>query len=399
MTTEDNTMDKIMDQQPIEPRALAVPSRAQRFQDSRAAFAALLALTAATLIALGAGAARGEQPAALRDATGFVYTADEYGNSISAIDLATGRVESVPIPVSPHNVQVTADGVRLLAVGDPAEAGGHGAGMAAMAEHGSEAEGQLLVFDTLSLASGPTAAIAVGEHPAHVVADREGRRAFVTLAEADAVAVVDLVQGEVVRTVATGRYPHGQRISPDGRELYVANVEDGSVSVIDTGTLAETARIPVGQAPVQVGFTPDGARVYVSLRDEDRVAVIDTATRSVLARIDVGRGPIQVHATPDGRFVYVANQGSEAEPADTVSVIDVAAGTVVDTIRTGAGAHGVAVSGDGGYVFVTNIVDSTVSVIDAENRAVVADFAVGTGPNGVTFRAQPTSSNQADPNG
>jgi YVTN family beta-propeller protein len=341
----------------------------------------------------GAGATRA-QAAAVSGAAGLVYSADEHGNSISAIDLASGRVETVPIPISPHNVDLTPDGARLLAVGDPAEGeGGHGE-----AEHGGEAVGQLLVLDPERLASGPVAAIAVGEHPAHVVADKEGR-AFVTLAGANAVAVVDLDQGEVVRTVGTGRYPHGQRISPDGRELYVANVEDGSVSVIDTGTLAEVARIPVGRAPVQVGFTPDGSRVYVSLRDENRVAVIDTASRSVLARIEVGRGPIQVHATPDGRFVYVANQGSEAEPADTVSVIDVAAGSVVDTIPTGAGAHGVAVSRDGRFVFVTNIVDSTVSVIDAENRAVVGDFAVGKGPNGITFRAQPTAPSQADPNG
>ena len=379
MTTEDKTMKL----QSIRRRgALAVPNREQTFQGLPAGFAALLALTAATLIVFGAGVSRA-QAAAVPGAAGLVYSADEHGNSISAIDLANGRVETFPIPVSPHNVDITADGARLLAVGDPAEeAGGHGE-----AEHGGEAEGQLLVFDAERLASGPIAAIAVGEHPAHVVADREGRRAFVTLAGADAVAVVDLDQGKVVRTVGTGRYPHGQRISPDGRELYVANVEDGSVSVIDTGTLAEVARIPVGRAPVQVGFTPDGGRVYVSLRDENRVAVIDTATRAVVTRIAVGRNPIQVHATPDGRFVYVANQGSDAEPADTVSVIDVASGTVVDTIRTGAGAHGVAVSDDGRYVFVTNIVDGTVAVIDAERRSVVTAFAVGRGPNGITFRA------------
>jgi YVTN family beta-propeller protein len=346
-----------------------------------AAVAAFLALAAAVMVP-GAGVARG-QAAAVPDTAGVVYTADEHGNSISAIDLASGRVETVPVPIAPHNVQVTADAAWLLAVGDAATGGeGHGHGEA---KRGSEAAGRLLVLDPESLASGPAASILVGEHPAHVVADKEGR-AFVTLAGADAVAVVDLARGEVVRTVGTGRYPHGQRISPDGRELYVANVEDGSVSVIDTGTLAEAARIPVGRAPVQVGFTPDGGRVHVSLRDENRVAVIDTTTRAVVARVDVGRSPIQVHATPDGRFVYVANQGSESEPADTVSVIDVAAGAVVDTIRTGAGAHGVAVSRDGRYVFVTNVVASTVSVIAAESRSVIATFPVGSGPNGITYR-------------
>lgn len=390
MTTKKITMDRHSTELRGAP---AVPCQARTLQSLHGTFAALLALTAAVLIVSGAGPAHG-QAGAVPDAAGLVYSANEHGGSISAIDLASGQVETAPIPVSPHNIDLTPDGARLLAVGDPAEGpGGHGQG-----QHGDAAEGRLVVLDPERLASGPVASIAVGEHPAHVVADKEGR-AFVTLADADAVAVVDLAQGEVVRTIGTGRYPHGERLSPDGRELYVANVEDGSISVIDTGTLAEVARIPVGRAPVQVGFTPDGQHVYVSLRDENRVAVVDTATRSVIARIDVGRGPIQVHATPDGRFVYVANQGSEAEPADTVSVIDLGSGTVVDTIRTGAGAHGVAVSGDGRYVFVTNIVASTVSVIDAERRSVVADFAVGKGPNGITFRAQPATSSEADANG
>ena len=116
-------------------------------------------------------------------------------------------------------------------------------------------------------------------------------------------------------------------------------------------------------------------------------SVIDTASRTVLGTIAVGRGPIQVHATPDGRHVYVANQGTEAEPADTVSLIEVATDEVVATIRTGNGAHGVAVSDEGLLAFVTNIVDATVSVIDTAQRRVVASFATGAGPNGITYRS------------
>jgi len=361
--------------------ATTVASRAAASSEwLHAGTAGLITLAAAILVAL-ATAVGAQQPAAPQGAAGFVYTANESGNSISAIDLATGHVETVPLAISPHNVQATADGARLLAVGDPAaDTNGH-----AGTGHAGEPEGQLVVFASKSLASGAITSILVGDHPAHVVADREGRYAFVTIAHEGTVAVVDLASNEVVRSIDTGRYPHGLRISPDGSAIYVANVEDGSVSVLDPAKLAEVARIDVGKAPVQVGFTPDGSRVYVSLRDENSVAVIDTGTRAVVARIAVGRNPIQVHATPDGRFVYVANQGTEEEPANTVSVIDVARGIVVDTIRTGAGAHGVAVSDDGRSVFVTNIVDGTVSLIAAEKRSVIATFAVGRGPNGITF--------------
>jgi YVTN family beta-propeller protein len=57
----------------------------------------------------------------------------------------------------------------------------------------------------------------------------------------------------------------------------------------------------------------------------------------------------------------------------------------VNTITTDAGAHGVVASSDGRYVFVSNIHANSVSAIDTESREVVAGFAVGKGPNGITF--------------
>jgi YVTN family beta-propeller protein len=342
------------------------------------------AFAAAALMIAGVATAQAQTANWQRGA--FVYTADERGNSISAIDLAAGRVTTVPIPISPHNVQITVDGKRLLAVGEPA-ADGHAHSHAGKAHSANEAKGRLLVLDTARLSGKPTADIPVGTHPAHVVADQSGRRAFVTNAGDNTVSVVDLSARKLIATIAVGRYPHGLRMSPDGREVYVANVQDGTVSVIDAGKLTETSRIQVGTTPVQVGFTPDGSRVYVSLRDENRVAVIDTAARSLIGAIEVGRNPIQVYATPDGRLVYVANQGSDEKPADTVSVIDVASGKVIDTIRTGMGAHGVVASDDGGWVFVTNIADGTVSAIEVATGKVGATFSVGRGPNGVTYRS------------
>ncbi|MBI4182413.1 MAG: beta-propeller fold lactonase family protein [Proteobacteria bacterium] len=357
------------------------------FATRRASGSATIML--AGLVALSTGILFWQSGAvsAVLEPTGSVYTADEYGNSISRIDLATGQVETVPVPISPHNVDLSADGGILAAVGEPAamEAGtGHGHGAI---EHGTDAGGGLLlVFDSDQLRSRPLAEIVVGKHPAHVIVDAGGGQAFVTQSEENSVAVVDLSAKKIVKTIETGRYPHGLRLSPDGKEIYVANVEDGSVSVIATAEARESARIPVGAAPVQVGFTPDGRLVFASLRDENKVAVIDTARREVVTKIGVGRNPIQVFATPDGSRVYVANQGGQADPDDTVSVIDVATLRVVDTIRTGKGAHGVSISPDGSLVFVTNIVDGTVSVIDEAARSVVATIRVGLGPNGIAFR-------------
>lgn len=311
---------------------------------------------------------------------GFVYTANEGDNSLSRIDLTTGEVLTVPTAVTPHNVQITPDGKTLLAVGTEAMMMDGNAGA-----HDGEAKGILLVFRADDLSAGPSAQIEVGEHPAHVIADKDGKRAFVTNSEDDTVTVVDLGTASVVGTIPTGSFPHGMRMNPAGDEIYAANVESGSVSVLDPNGLKEIEQIAVGNAPVQVGFTPDGARVFVSLRDDDSIAVIDPVERSVLDRIAVGDGPIQVHATPDSAFVLVANQGTDEKPSDTVSVIDVATNQVVQTIRTGAGAHGVVVNDSGQLAFITNIIDGTVSIIEVPSWEVIATIDVGAGPNGVTF--------------
>lgn len=308
---------------------------------------------------------------------GWVYTADEKGNTVSMVDLAGEKVAAMKVPVSPHNVQVSDDGRFLLAVGVASE---HGAG------HGKGARGRLLVYDLQDLSRGPSSDITVGPHPAHVVIDRQGRTAYVSDSADNAVYVADLARQTVVQKVATGRYPHGLRPSPDGRELYVANVKDGTVSVIDLAGGQEAARLPVGKSPVQVGFTPDGKQAYVSLNAENAVAVLDTATRQVVGKVAVGRNPVQVFVTPDGKFVYVANQGTEEKPADTVTIIDTASRTPVATLKTGKGAHGVVASTSGDRMFVSNIGDDSISVIDVAAQKVVSTIKVGKGPNGITYR-------------
>lgn len=337
---------------------------------------AVLAAGAAASLAVAVVA----RPALAQAVRGTVFTADERGNSITAIDLVSGRATIHRVPISAHNVQVTADGRWLLATGSAvAGHGGHD-------EAEGSSKGRLLVFDAGNLNRGPIANIEMGHHPAHVIAGRDGRRAFVTNGEDANVSVVDLVRRKVERVVAVGSAPHGMRMSPDEREIYVANVGDGTVSVVDAARLVEVARVPVGPAPVQVGFTPDGRRLFVSLRDANAVAVVDVAARRALTTIPVGRGPIQVYATPDGRWVYVANEGTQAQPERTVSVIDVAESRVAATIETGAGAHGVVVTPDGSRAFVSNIWDDNVAEVDTTTHTVVRRIAVGRGPNGITYR-------------
>ena len=325
---------------------------------------------------------------------GDVYTADEGLGSISRIDLATVRVTTVPIGFLPHNVQLAADGRRILAVGSKPGAMSDMEGAVAPATGrgtvtGGQSRASLGAFLMLGAALDTAGAVrlAIGRDPAHVISDAHGSRAYVTSGEANAVIVIDLARGRIIDSIPTAAGPHGIRARPDGRELYVAGTRDNAVSVIDVATQREVARVPVGRAPVQVAFLPDGEHAYVTLRDDNAVAVIDTRTRRIVARIPVRRAPIQLIAAPDGRLVYVANQGTEREPDSTVSVIDTRRNVVVRTLTVGRGAHGVAISDDGSRVFITNTFAGTVSVINTHAQHVIATVRVGAGPGGITYRA------------
>lgn len=335
------------------------------------------------------------QPAPRMEERGFVYTADERGNSVSVIDLSTGQVKTVPVRISPHNAQVSRDGRLLLVVGMLAgsnmsekQTGTEKRGHAAMQR------GRLLIFDAVTISANKLIDIEVGREPAHVIIDPQGKLAYVTNAEDNMLSVVDVAQRKVIGEIKTGKSPHGLRMSPDAREIYVANTGDNSVSVIDVAGAREAARVPVGKAPAQVGFTPDGRRVYVSSTVENTVVVVDTARRTKIAAVPVGRKPIQVFATPDGRYVYVGNEGTAKNVDNRVSVIDTATNKVVATVVTGKGAHGVVVTDDGSRALIANTIDSTVSVIDTATQRVTRNIKVGEGSGGITFRSAESARRQ-----
>ena len=72
---------------------------------------ALRALASASVLALAAPFTASVQAQPV--GAGFVYTADEHGGSVSRIDLGSGKVDTVALPIAPHNVQFVPAG-RLV---------------------------------------------------------------------------------------------------------------------------------------------------------------------------------------------------------------------------------------------------------------------------------------------
>lgn len=208
--------------------------------------------------------------------------------------------------------------------------------------------------------------------------------AYVTLLNANSVAVIDTEDNTIVTTVAVGSGPREVRITPDGRFAWVANDYSGTVSVIDVSTNVVVDTISGFSRPVGMAFTPDGTRAYVVNFGGGRVKVVNMTTRDISATIETGNDSYGIAMLPSGTHVYVSNRGGN--PADianhSVWAIETATNTVVAKIEVGPGPHWLAATDDSAYVYVGSEVDLTqtrgsVSKIDTVTNTVVADIATG----------------------
>jgi YVTN family beta-propeller protein len=114
--------------------------------------------------------------------------------------------------------------------------------------------------------------------PLGLVVDQKGERAYVALHTADAVAVVDLKGGKVVREIPVGKGPYDVALA--GKTLYVTCEADDNLAVVDLEGLAVRRRIPTGQAPRGLAVSADGSLIATACHDEGTVRWRDGETGS-----------------------------------------------------------------------------------------------------------------------
>lgn len=103
-------------------------------------------------------------------------------------------------------------------------------------------------------------------------------------------------------------------------------------------------------------------------------AVIATAGCASAPRVAPSRASLPPATTHE--CAWVTSFGGE-----DVCGVEVPSGRSLGCARTGSKPHGIAVSRDGARVFVSNEGDSTLSIVDARDRRVIAEVSVGERPN------------------
>ncbi|UNZ20836.1 YncE family protein [Streptomyces sp. 891-h] len=193
----------------------------------------------------------------------------------------------------------------------------------------------------------------------------DGRQAYTTNKEAPYVSVVDLDSGRLLERIPVPG-SEGVDISPDGRYVFAATPKadfsgtapaGAGIAVIDTADHRVVRTLPAEGVTMPVHTTSGGLLLTGELRMTDEAAaagglgsqangVLNVYSRAgsgerLLGQVEVGRFPLTITSSADGSLAYVSNVVSS-----TVTVVDLAALRPVATLsiprREEPGAHGLA---------------------------------------------------------
>lgn len=89
------------------------------------------------------------------------------------------------------------------------------------------------------------------------ITNRKGSFAYVTIGGLNQVKVFRTDDFSQVATIPVGKLPHGVWPSGDGKRIYVGLENADALAAIDTATNTVVATIPVGQAPQAIAYVPN----------------------------------------------------------------------------------------------------------------------------------------------
>jgi YVTN family beta-propeller protein len=257
-----------------------------------------------------------------------LYVTNDLGNSLTAIDPRTGKVDRTIGVADPYNMYFTPDGRNAIVVAErlhrldfrdahtfrlrrsltvPCTGVDHMDFSAdgSYAIVSCEFSGEMLKVDIARERVVGVLHLRAGSMPQDVKLSPDGKVFYVADMAADGLWEID---GERLRTIGfvpTGRGVHGLYPSRDARWLYATNRGEGSISVISFATrkVVRTWRLPGGGSPDMGGVSADGKTLWLSGRYNGVVYAISTVTGKLLATIRVGGGPHGLCVWPQpGRY-------------------------------------------------------------------------------------------------
>jgi DNA-binding beta-propeller fold protein YncE len=285
------------------------------------------------------------------------------------------EIEQIGLPARPHEVAISADH-RLAYVSI------YGNGI-----YGNNTQPgcTIVVLDLASRKHVRTLDVSPYLAP-HGLAFGADSLLYASCDQSGVVAVVDPQRGEVVGAIDAGSHgPHMIAILPDGTKLYSENEEDPFISVMEPTSRKRLRTVDMPGGSAGIIASADGQRVFVVAGQSPELVEIDTASDTVTRRVRLSghaRPAQRVRSSPDGRYVVVT---STEEPLVTILDAGLQDDNSQTTLQVAEAPMGVAFHPDNRTALVGNHGAGRITVLDLEARAVVRDFALGTGVETLAF--------------
>ena len=254
----------------------------------------------------------------------LLVTANVDGGDLSLINRETGELlKRVPIGENPEFVRIR--GNRAFVSFEPASLGGpppkpgseEAQALATAREDDDEEPAKIAVVD---LVEGKVIrAITGGMETEGIEFSADGTKILVTNEADESVTVHDIESGALVKTISTrefGNRPRGIKMAPDGQS-YVASIEYGNKLVVLDSEFNVVKTVSTGAVPYGLSFDRDGKRLFVALAKGKVIQVFDTSTYEPIAEVKTGKRCWHFTFTPDDKHILIACGRS-----DEVVVID-----------------------------------------------------------------------------
>jgi YVTN family beta-propeller protein len=266
-------------------------------------------------------------------------------NSLTAVDLTTGKLRSILVGGEPLGVAVGGGHVYVV----------------------NKGPGTVTRLDEETFE--PVDTIPVGRRPQSIVIDPGDGTGYVTNTGDGTVSVIE--DGTARTLVKVGKDPLNLAIDDTANRLYVVNVVSGSVSVISTSTKrAARPELRVDPRPHAIAVNSVSHLLYLTHEKSKSITVVDTEAMEILDPITLEAVPSELAV--DGRTLYAT-----LKDTDQVAVIDTGTAQPGVPIAVGDQPVAIAVNPDGNRLYVTSDASQTLTIIDTTtNQPVGPPIAV-----------------------
>jgi DNA-binding beta-propeller fold protein YncE len=288
-------------------------------------------------------------------ADGTLLIANRNGGSVSMIDLQSNtEIARLPIgPVVPHEMAASPDG-RWAVTGE------YGSG--------NNPGRHLVVIDVAAARIDSRIDLGPNSRPHSIAFFSDSRRVVVTMENSDQLALVDIVDKEIIRTFPSGgSESHMVRLSPDNSRAYVTSRGSGTLSVIWLNEDRPRTVIVTGRRAEGIAVSPDGQQIWIANQGDSTISIVDADTLEVFAGLE-GITTNRIEFLSDGTAVIPGGISADG----SVRYVTFYDGKTREVIRTlelpgsTAAGTGIRLLASNGLLFLADSALNKISGLDPE---------------------------------